>query len=137
MTRAFANLARRGVRLARHVTRDSTRGVTPGHVVEDLRRFLRQGRRGAILSWPRHPLRLYEETLVRLLASDGCRVLSLETHVRRTWAERNAIGLVLRHDVDAGDLRSTAALCEIEARLNVASSVHMLVDDAIYPAKSM
>jgi hypothetical protein len=61
----------------------------------------------------------------------------LKSHVLKTWSGGDEIGVVLRHDVDVGDARSTAALCAVEARLNIVSSVHILVDDLIYPAKSM
>lgn len=74
---------------------------------------------------------------MRLKASNSCRVISLETHILRTWAERDGVGVVLRHDVDIGDARTTAALCEIDARLGLRSSVHVLVDDALYPATSI
>ena len=130
-------LARRTVGLARHVRRDCSRGVTSMHLLEDARRFFKRADRGRILSWPRHSLRLYDELLVRLRSLPQCRFLSLEAHVRKTSVERDAIGVVLRHDVDTGDARGLAALCEIEARLSITSSVHILVDDALYRCETV
>lgn len=137
MIRTGVDLVRRVVGLARHVSRDCGRGIGPTHLVHDTRRFFRRTRRGRIVSWPRHSLQLYEEVLRRVRSSDHCRIVSLEDHVRRTWAERDAIGVVLRHDVDVGDVRSTIALCEVETRLNLVSSVHLLVDDALYRASAV
>jgi len=116
----------------KHVLRESRRPVGWRHRLADVRRISRSIGAGEAVSSPPHSLGLYRELLTNLCRDARCHPLSLEEYARGEGIEPDRVNFVLRHDLDAGRPDAARALCGVERALGLRSSVHILVDGALY-----
>lgn len=117
----------------RHLAHDINNGVGPTHLVTDGWRFVRKTIPSHHpISYPPHPLYLYEQLLRSLQNDEKVVFMSLSEHVTGAARDPHKITLLLRHDLDAGIPEVAHALCGVERSLGMRSSVHILVDGALY-----
>ena len=121
----------------RHVIGDLRHGAGVPHLVADVVRAARMfSNPGAAVSSPPHSLRLYGDFLERLLRAPRCRFLSLRG-LECGRRHPDAVNVVLRHDLDAGNALVAERFCAVEQAVGLCSSVHVLVDGRLYDAKPL
>lgn len=122
-----------------HLITDWSRQVGVRHFLADLGRVLSVicSNSSTAVSYPPHSLKLYQELLEELRDHPQCTFRTLEDHVRGVLSDPQAVNIVLRHDLDAGNDEVAYALCEVEHMLGIRSSVHVLVDGKLYDPKQL
>lgn len=125
-------LLRTTYHFARHLAHDINNGVGSAHFINDGWRFVRKTIPSHYpISYPPHSLHLYEQLLHSLSDDPRIAFMSLPEYVTGVPRNPQKITLMLRHDVDAIP-DAARDLCAIERSLDMRSSVHILVDGALY-----
>ncbi|MDR1916262.1 MAG: hypothetical protein LBQ58_06800 [Synergistaceae bacterium] len=132
-------LVERLYRYCQHIIkRDIHSGVTCSHVCKDFVRFIKKRSNADCILCENKPfpILIYKNLLEYLSVHDDFICMTVLDYVSNK-IDKERINVVLRHDLDSGCSEVLKLLCNTEKKLNIRSSVHVLMDKSCYDATAM
>ena len=111
--------------------------ATLPNIARNVPRFIRRLKNPNPLTLPPHELSHYENVLARIQSDPNCVIVRLPDVSTGHGIVQDKINVVIRHDIDSGYSDIAEALCRIDKKFSIKSSIHILVDGTIYDPSSL
>ena len=111
--------------------------TTLPNIARNFPRFIGRLRKPSQLTLPPHDLSHYELGLEGIQSDPNCVIVKLKDVSSGRGIVQDKINVVIRHDIDSGYSDVAEALCMIDEKYAIKSSIHILVDGKLYDPSSL